>query len=153
MKPTSLNHFLKNEYTFFLGIDFGEKFIGLARGQKITKTATAWQVLPNNSEIFDKFKNCLKEYKADALVIGIPVGSKGEALFTTALVEKFATQLKKKFNLPIFFVDERYTTTEINTQFKNSKFVSQKVKKSRKDALSAELILNQFFAEQLSDLH
>ena len=129
----------------YLGIDFGEKFIGIAAGQNITGTASALKVIANNAQTFEQIKQIIGDYRADTLVIGLPVGSQGEALFTTSLTEKFALELKKQFNLPIHFVDERYTTCDIQDEITRTD-VKLKTKKQRKDALSAKLILQQFLS-------
>ena len=54
----------------------------------------------------------LKEWQPDALVIGVPYHPDGAAHENTARAQKFGRQLHGRFGLPVFEVDERYSTTE-----------------------------------------
>jgi putative Holliday junction resolvase len=54
----------------------------------------------------------LKEWQPDAIVIGVPYHPDGAAHENTMRAKKFGRQLHGRFNLPVFEVDERYSTTE-----------------------------------------
>ena len=54
----------------------------------------------------------LAEWQPDALVIGVPYHPDGASHENTARALKFARQLRGRFGLPAFEVDERYSTTE-----------------------------------------
>ena len=54
----------------------------------------------------------LKVWQPDAIVIGVPYHPDGVAHENTARAKKFGRQLHGRFALPVFEVDERYTTTE-----------------------------------------
>ena len=54
----------------------------------------------------------LAEWQPDALVIGVPYHPDGASHENTARALKFARQLRGRFGLPVFEVDERYSTTE-----------------------------------------
>jgi putative Holliday junction resolvase len=70
------------------------------------------------------------------LVVGVPFHPDGAAHDNTTKARQFARQLHGRFQLPVFEVDERYSTTEA---------LSQGAKDA--DAASACIILNQFFRE------
>jgi putative Holliday junction resolvase len=72
------------------------------------------------------------------LVVGVPYHPDGAAHENTAKAKKFARQLNGRFSLPVFEVDERYSTTEAHSQGAKDA-----------DAASACIILNQFFRENL----
>jgi putative Holliday junction resolvase len=78
----------------------------------------------------------IQEWQPDALVIGVPFHPDGAEHENTVRARKFGRQLHGRFNLQVFEVDERYSTTEA---------LSQGAKDA--DAASACIILNQFFAE------
>jgi putative Holliday junction resolvase len=67
------------------------------------------------------------------LVVGVPYHPDGAAHENTLLAQKFARQLRGRYNLPVFEVDERYSTTEARSQGAVDV-----------DAASACVILNQF---------
>jgi putative Holliday junction resolvase len=76
----------------------------------------------------------LSDWQPDALVVGVPYHPDGAAHENTARAKKFARQLHGRFKLPVFEVDERYTTTEA---------LSSGAKDA--DAAAACIILEQFF--------
>ena len=75
----------------------------------------------------------IERWQPDALVVGVPYHPDGAAHENTALAKKFARQLQGRFSLPVFEVDERYSTTEAKSD--GAKDV---------DAASACVILDQF---------
>ena len=52
------------------------------------------------------------EWQPQALVVGIPFHPDGGEHENTLLARKFARSLRGRFKLPVFEVDERYSTTE-----------------------------------------
>ena len=76
----------------------------------------------------------MSEWQPDALVVGVPYHPDGAAHENTARAKKFARQLHGRFKLPVFEVDERYTTTEA---------LASGAKDA--DAAAACIILEQFF--------
>ncbi len=103
--PPSLN--------MFLGIDFGMKRTGIAVGNRLLRTAqAAGSVHAQGDARFEQIALRLKEWQPDALVIGVPYHPDGAPHENTARAKKFGRQLHGRFGLPVFEVDERYSTTE-----------------------------------------
>lgn len=125
-KPTSLNR--------FLAFDFGTQRTGVASGNRMLAAATPLQTI-NGSGIarFDHIEKLLKEWQPDALVVGVPYHPDGATHDNTLKAQKFGRQLAGRFGLPVFEVDERYSTTEA---------LSQGAKDP--DAAAACIILEQF---------
>ena len=97
----------------FLAIDFGLKRTGLAVGNRLLRTAQpAGSVHAEGDARFAHIALRLKEWQPDALVIGVPYHPDGAAHENTARAKKFGRQLHGRFGLPVFEVDERYSTTE-----------------------------------------
>ena len=118
----------------FLAFDFGIKRTGVATGNRLTRTASPQPTInANNDQRLDAVTQRVKEWQPDALVVGVPFHPDGAGHENTARAQKFARQLRAKFSLPVFEVDERYSTTEaIATGAKDA------------DAASACIILEQF---------
>ena len=97
----------------FLGVDFGEKRTGLALGNRLLRTAQ-----PHGTVQAEGDARCvamakvLREWQPDALVVGVPFHPDGQAHENTRRARRFARQLHGRFRLPVFEVDERYSTTE-----------------------------------------
>ncbi len=97
----------------FLAIDFGLKRTGIAVGNRLLRTAQpAGSIHAQGDARFVHIAQRLREWEPDALVIGIPYYPDGAAHENTARARKFGRQLQGRFGLPVFEVDERYSTTE-----------------------------------------
>ena len=118
----------------FLAFDYGLKRTGVASGNRITRTATPQASIAASGEAKRALVAArLKEWSPDAVVVGVPFHPDGAAHENTVRAQKFARQLRGRFGLPVFEVDERYSTTEA---------LSQGAKDA--DAASACIILEQF---------
>lgn len=97
----------------FLALDFGAKRTGVAVGTRMLGTATPQPTIraEGADARFAQVAERLREWQPDALVVGIPVHPDGTAHENTARALKFARQLRGRFGLPVYGVDERYSTT------------------------------------------
>jgi len=122
------------QYQTFLALDLGLKRTGVATGNRITRTASPQPTVRAEGDArFTAVAALLQTWKPDALVLGIPTHPDGAAHENTARALKFARQLRGRFGLPVFEVDERYSTTEAHS-----------LGATDADAASACIILEQF---------
>lgn len=118
----------------FLALDFGLKRTGFAVGNRLMRTAQPQGTITAEGDArFAKVAQQLKTWQPDALVVGVPFHPDGAAHENTLRARRFARQLHGRFNLPVFEVDERYTTTEARTSGARDA-----------DAAAACIILEQF---------
>ncbi len=118
----------------FLAFDFGLKRTGVASGNRLTRTASAQgSIAAEGDARFAAIALKIREWQPDALVVGIPFHPDGASHDNTARALKFARQLRGRFGLQVFEVDERYSTTEALSQGAQDA-----------DAASACIILEQF---------
>lgn len=97
----------------FLAFDFGLKRTGVASGNLLTRTATPQATLKAEGQArFPLIQARIKEWQPDALVVGVPFHPDGASHENTVRAQKFARQLRGRFALQVFEVDERYSTTE-----------------------------------------
>lgn len=97
----------------FLAIDIGLKRSGLAVGNRLLRSAQAiGTVHAQGNARFSLIEQRIREWLPDAIVIGVPYHPDGSAHENTARAKKFGRQLHGRFGLPVFEVDERYSTTE-----------------------------------------
>ncbi len=100
----------------FLAFDYGLKRTGVASGNRITRTATPQPTIAAEGDArLAKVAERLKEWQPDALVVGVPFHPDGAAHENTVRAQKFARQLRGRYGLPVFEVDERYSTTEAHS--------------------------------------
>jgi putative Holliday junction resolvase len=101
------------EHQTFLAFDFGLKRTGVATGNRLTRSATGRGTLRAEGDArFALVGQRIQEWQPDALVVGVPLHPDGAPHENTLRAQKFARQLRGRFGLPVFEVDERYTTTE-----------------------------------------
>jgi putative holliday junction resolvase len=118
----------------FLAFDFGLKRTGVASGNRVTRTATPQATIRAEAAgRFIEIAKRIKEWQPDALVVGIPTHPDGAPHENTVRALKFARQLRGRYGLEVYEVDERYSTTEA---------MSMGAKDA--DAASACIILEQF---------
>jgi len=118
----------------FLAFDYGQKRTGVASGNRLMKTATPQATVKAEGDArFAPIAARIKEWQPDALVVGVPFHPDGAEHENTLKARRFARQLHGRFGLPVFEVDERYSTTEALAQGARDA-----------DAASACIILEQF---------
>ena len=118
----------------FLALDYGLKRTGVAVGNRLLKTATPQGTIAAEGDArFAKIAERLKEWQPDALVVGVPTHPDGGEHENTLRARKFARQLRGRFGLVVYEVDERYSTTEAHAQGAKDA-----------DAAAAAIILEQF---------
>ena len=116
--PTTLPLFLfpfPSPPTFqsFLAFDFGQKRTGVATGNRLLGTASPQATIKAEGDArFVQVAERIREWQPDALVIGVPYHPDGAPHENTRLAQKFGRQLRGRFNLAVYEVDERYSTTE-----------------------------------------
>ena len=123
--------------TTFIAFDYGEKRTGVAVGNRLFGTAQPQGSIQAQGDArFAPIEKVIKEWQPDAIVIGVPYHPDGAAHENTTRAKKFGRQLHGRFKLPVFEVDERYSTTEA---------LSNGAKDA--DAASACIILEQFLRQ------
>lgn len=128
-----------------LAIDYGIKRCGIAISDPLKIIANGYDVV-SSTEIIHLLKKIIPEKEIDTIVIGYPIGMKGQITPTTLLVDKFIQQLEQQFpNIKIEKLDERLTSkiaqqTLILTQTKKSK----RQKKSNTDLIAASILLQNY---------
>ena len=139
---------MNQQYTSFLSFDFGEKSIGVAYGQSITKTGKPLSALKANDgqPNWEQVAQLLKEWKPQALIVGCPLNMDGSEQELTLRARKFARRLHGRFGLPVFEADERLTTVEAKAQlFDQGGY--RALKKDHIDSLSAVIIMQSWFEQ------
>jgi putative Holliday junction resolvase len=101
----------------FLAFDFGLKRTGVAVGNRLLRTATPQPTIRADGDArLAQVEARVREWQPDALVVGVPFHPDGASHDNTARAQKFARQLRGRTRLPVFEVDERYSTTEALAQ-------------------------------------
>jgi len=118
-----------------LGIDFGERYIGLAIKKENLSVPYAHKVIDQTkSNLIKELEKTIDEEKITKIIIGNPLGLSNNESRMSKLVDEFIkNDLTTNFNIPIIKIDERFTSKILN-----------KSKSKRNDDLSAVKILETF---------
>jgi putative holliday junction resolvase len=102
-----------SDFQTFLAFDYGLKRTGVAVGNRMLRTATPQATIrAQGAAQLAEAEVRVRQWQPDALVVGVPFHPDGASHDNTARAKKFARQLRGRVKLPVFEVDERYSTTE-----------------------------------------
>ena len=132
----------------YLGIDWGEKRIGLAFSDELgIALPLPAAVAASKKERMRHIESMIQQRRAQALVVGYPLNMDGSVGFKAKEVDDFIEELEKRFRLAIHRVDERLTSHSVEQGLKG-----QKKKPSRQsgeiDSRAAAMILQDFIEEK-----
>ncbi|WP_456325769.1 Holliday junction resolvase RuvX [Desulfonauticus submarinus] len=136
-----------------LGIDYGLKRVGLAIGNEEYQMALPYMTLNKNDNktFFKNLKEVIEKENISKIVVGLPLYLNGEKSLTTTQVKNFAEKIKKMFSIPIYLIDERYTSFEAEKKISELNIKNKKKKKEIIDQISATLILESYFTKFTED--
>lgn len=119
----------------FLAFDFGTQRTGVAVGNRLLRSTSPQSSIAESAapKRLEQAAQRIKEWQPDALVVGVPFYPDGADHENTLRARKFARQLRAASRLPVFEVDERYSSTEAHSQGARNV-----------DAAAAQIILEQF---------
>jgi len=127
-----------------LGFDFGMRRIGIAVGQTATRTASALSTVSHsNQPDWQAITKLVQEWKPAGLVVGLPLDKQGKETDMSRAARRFASQLGKRFDKPVYFIDERLTSVMAGTQFAEARSQGRARRKDvrKLDAMAAKIIL------------
>jgi len=121
----------------FLAFDYGTKRIGVAIGNSEIRQAQPLKTIYNKSldDTFGAIQKIVKEWEVSLFVVGLPTHPDGAEHEMTKRAKRFGNQLHGRLNLPVEWVDERYTSAVVDDQLGDV------------DSQAAVLILEQYFQE------
>lgn len=125
-----------------MGIDYGEKRLGIALSDPLGITAQGLPTIERTSiqEDIKKIINIIQEKEVQEIVVGLPkqlnntVGDKAKEVLN------FIDTLKKYINIPIKTFDERFSTVRAHRAMLEND-LSRKKRKELVDMVAAQLIL------------
>src|SRR5215831_3592546 len=138
-----------------LGIDYGERRIGLALSDVTGLLASPWKKIDNDRNVGAAAGRLAVEIDAlvaepdglGAIVIGLPRRLNGEDNEQTARVRTLAQLLADRIAIPITFQDERLTSHEAEERL-SPRVRDWRKRKQQLDAMAAALILQDYLDHQ-----
>jgi putative Holliday junction resolvase len=136
--------------TRLLGLDVGDRRIGVAVGDTETRLATPLRTVARSAKPELDVATIVRlagEEAAEALVVGLPLTESGEVGSQARAVRSFAGRLARDLHLPIHWQDERYSTFEAAQRLGPAGGSRQRQRKRREeelDAMAAAIILQTY---------
>ena len=134
-----------------MGIDWGEKRIGLAYANEVgIAIPLPAAVAATKKKRLEQIESIIIDRGIHEIVCGYPLNMDGSAGFKAQEVDAFILEIEKRFSLPVHRADERLSTYSVEQVIKH-----QKKKFDRKsgeiDSRSAALLLQEFIEAQSID--
>ncbi len=127
-----------------LGIDYGEKRVGVAVSDPLGYTARGIATLYWNGTDFDRIADKIallcEEYEADTVVIGMPLRTDGRNSISGEKALRLAEELRRKTSVAVVMRDERYTSVIANRILRETGGGKDR-KSGATDQMAAEIIL------------
>ena len=128
-----------------MGIDYGDKRIGIAFTDFLCTISSPYEVYKTVSEEKDLeyLCNLAKSQEADEIVFGLPLNMDGTEGERAEITRAFGEKLSQKSGLKVVYVDERLTSMEAE-DILISAGVRREKRKEIIDKISAQLILQSY---------
>lgn len=127
----------------FMGVDYGEKRVGLALADTIGMIASPIGFIARRAGKRAPIAEIVRraeEHEAKGFVFGLPLDGNGSETEWTAEVRRVGDEVSKRTGLPVRFVDERYTTSASLRTIRQMDG-STRGRKGDVDAMAAALVL------------
>jgi len=103
-----------------LGIDYGQKRIGLAIAQGGMAFPLRTLLKSTRDRLFADLLSVIEKEGADAIVLGLPLDMEGKETLTTRQVLNFRDSLARRTELPIHLVNEALTSFDARDRLRQA---------------------------------
>ena len=134
-----------NNACTILGIDYGLKRVGIAVGNTLTQHAEPLEIIAQNGDVntvISRIQQLIRDWQADALVLGMPRQPDGTAHTMTQVCTDFHAQLSAAIQLPIHLIDERYSSAVLPNRARTN--ARGQTRAITQDDRAAAVILQQY---------
>jgi putative holliday junction resolvase len=124
---------------YILGLDVGDKRIGVAIASSIAKLPQPLDVISAESDTVELIKTLIVKNDVQLVVVGLPRNLQGEETAQSNKIRLFADKLKNQIDLPIEFADESLSSKRADELMRHNNF-----KNMSQDSLAACFILEEY---------
>lgn len=135
----------------WLGLDFGQRRIGLATGQPLTGTAQPLRTIHHSGDPFAELDALIREWRPAGIVVGLPLAADGSDSPMSAAVRAFSEVLGEHHpGVPIELHDERFSSREADARFAVARREGRARRRGARelDSHAAAVILESWLAER-----
>ncbi len=138
-----------NNETRIMGIDYGEKRIGIALSDPLLTFAYPFITLQNDSSFLLNLSKIIDEKKIVKIILGLPSERFKSSKELSQKVLKLKSEIEKKNKIEVILWDEEYSSAIAKEKVIES--VTKKSRRKEKDLLdrhSAAVILQEYLDKQ-----
>jgi putative Holliday junction resolvase len=135
-----------------LGVDYGDRHIGLALSDPLLITAQplgSYELTGQESVDRRYFRDLVARHDVGEIVLGNPLRMDGSSGTRAEKTRVFATWLEKAVGKPVTLLDERLTTRQALRTLDDEKLRGRK-KKDWEDRIAAVIILSTYLEQKRS---
>jgi len=135
-----------------LAFDFGQKRIGVACGDTISRSAAPLRAVSADAHgpRWEEIDSLMRDWQPGVAVVGLPYNVDDSESSMSGSARGFAAELERRYRLQVVLVDERYSSLEAASRLKVARESGQRrrrVAKADVDAGAACVILERWFSE------
>jgi putative Holliday junction resolvase len=133
-----------------VGIDFGERRIGVAAADDRTRLAIPVTTAEVRGDPIDELVRIAEEQRAEELVVGLPLSLTGAEGPQAQRIREVVAALAERISIPIRFHDERLTSAQAERVSAPSKgkAKSRAAAAAHRDAVAAAILLQAYLDSQ-----
>ena len=132
-----------------MGMDFGEKRVGLAISDSLGLTSQPLGLIERQSDaqLLDEISGSIREHDVHLLVVGHPIGLSNRDTARAKRTRRLMKFLRSNLEIPVEKWDERLSTTQADRVL-NEMETKPSRKKKKRDVIAAQLILQAYLDHQ-----
>ena len=131
-----------------MGVDYGERRIGVALSDPLQITAAGFTVIDaSTTDVIPALLDIIREHEVERVVVGLPVSLSGYEGASAQAARTLADHIAEASGLPVDLEDERFTTRTAE-----SALLEANVRRSRRkqlvDQIAAAVMLQNYLNKQ-----
>jgi putative Holliday junction resolvase len=132
-----------------LGVDYGERRVGLAISDELGLLALPLDILPvqGSKQVIRDVLCLCQERQVAVIVVGLPLNMDGSRGPAVEAVERFVQELRRQGGRPVEVWDERMSSRQVERMLIDSD-VSRSRRKGIVDKLAAQVVLQSYLDAQ-----
>lgn len=132
-----------------LGVDYGERRVGLAISDELGMMALPLDILQaqNFRQVIKDVLHLVQIKQVVRIVVGLPLNMDGSRGPAVEAVERFVLELRRESGLPVEVWDERLSSRQVERMLIDSD-VSRARRKGLVDKLAAQVVLQSYLDAQ-----
>ena len=131
----------------YIALDVGEVRIGVAYTIANTSIAKPSGIIKNDEHVFEAITELATKHHAQAIIIGLPRGLRGQNTDQTSYAMQFGQRLQKHVDIPLIYQDEALTSHRAQQELAAA---GKQPQQGDIDALAASYILQDYISEKVS---